>query len=100
MSQVNLRVPRSQLRAFCRDNGIARLSFFGSVLREDFSPDSDVDVLVEFLPGRVPGLRFFRLQTELSEILGRPVDLHTPGFLSPSFRDRVLSEAELQYEAA
>jgi uncharacterized protein len=100
MRSTRIDVPQIALAAFCRENGIARLSFFGSVLREDFSSESDVDILVEFLPGHVPGLRFFHMQTELSGLLGRPVDLHTPGFLSPLFRDRVLSEAEIQYEAA
>lgn len=70
------------------------------MLRDDFGPDSDVDVLVEFEPGHVPGLRFFALEQELSQILGRKVDLNTPGFLSPYFRGRVLAEAEVQYVAA
>jgi predicted nucleotidyltransferase len=69
---------------------------FGSVLRDDFGPDSDVDVLVEF----APGLAFISMQTELSEILGRKVDLNTPGFLSLYYRDRVLAEAEVQYAQA
>jgi predicted nucleotidyltransferase len=67
------------------------------VLRQDFRPDSDVDVLVEFEPEHVPGLEFFAMEEELSEILGRKVDLNTPGFLSPRFRDQVLAEAEVQY---
>jgi len=82
---------------FCRRHRIRRLAFFGSVLRNDFGPESDVDVLVEFEPGHVPGLAFLSMEEELSEILGRKVDLNTPGFLSPYFRDRVLSEAEVQY---
>jgi hypothetical protein len=72
---------------------------FGSVLREDFGPDSDIDVLVEFEEGHVPGLTFFAMERELSEILGRKVDLNTPGFLSRHFRDAVLAEAEDQYAA-
>jgi hypothetical protein len=84
---------------FCRSNHIRKLSFFGSVLREDFGPDSDVDVLVEFEPGFTPGLRFFELQYELSEILGREVELSTPGFLSEYFREQVMAEAEVQYVA-
>lgn len=91
---------RGALEAFCRRNHIRRLSLFGSVLRADFGPDSDVDVLVEFEPDKVPGLAFFRMQAELSEILGRRVDLNTPGFLSKYFRDQVLEEAELVYAAA
>lgn len=70
------------------------------MLRDDFGPDSDVDVLVEFELGHVPGLRFFALEQELSRMLGRKVDLNTPGFLSPYFRGRVLAEAEVQYVAA
>jgi len=76
------------------------LALFGSVLRDDFRPDSDVDVLVEFEPGHVPGLAFFETEEELSAILGRKADLNTPGFLSRSFREAVLREAEVQYAAA
>jgi uncharacterized protein len=92
-------LPRDQIAAFCRRHHIERLSLFGSILREDFGPESDIDVLVEFEPGHVPGLAFFSIQDELSELLGRPVDLHTPRFLSEYFRERVLSEAEVQYAA-
>jgi predicted nucleotidyltransferase len=70
---------------------------FGSALSEDFRPDSDVNVLVEFDPKHIPGLEFFAMEKELTEILGRKVDLNTPGFLSPRFRDEVLAEAEVQY---
>ena len=73
---------------------------FGSVLRNDFRADSDVDVLVEFEPGRTPGLRFFAMQDELSEIVGRKVDLNTPQDLSRYYRERVLQEAEVVYDAA
>jgi uncharacterized protein len=72
---------------------------FGSVLRADFQPNSDIDVLVEFSPEHVPGLRFFAIERELSEILGHKVDLNTPGFLSKYFRDRVMAEAEVAYVA-
>jgi len=76
------------LSAFCRRAGILRLSFFGSVLREDFGPESDVDVLVEFAPAAGIGLfEFVDLQHELSELLGREVDLHTPASLSHFFRE-------------
>jgi predicted nucleotidyltransferase len=85
--------------AFCRRHHVRRLALFGSVLRDDFTPESDVDVLVEFEPGCVPGLRFLSMEVELSTILGRKVDLHTPGFLSRYFRDKVLEEAETQYVA-
>ncbi len=83
---------------FCRRNHIRKLSFFGSVLRDDFRPDSDIDVLVEFEPGHVPGLAFFAMEAELSDILGRTVDLNTPGFLSPYFREEALATAKVQYE--
>lgn len=93
-------IPRDELAAYCRRNHIRRLALFGSVLREDFGPESDVDVLVEFEEGHVPGLRFFRLQRELGDLFGRSVDLHTPGSLSPYFREQVLEEAAVQYDAA
>jgi len=92
-------IPRDTIADFCRRNHIRRLSLFGSVLRDDFRPDSDVDVLVAFEPGHVPGFAFVGLQEELSALLGRPVELHTAGFLSRYFRDRVLAEAEVLYAA-
>jgi predicted nucleotidyltransferase len=92
-------VSQEQVGDFCRRNHIKRLAFFGSVLRDDFRPDSDLDVIVEFEPGHVPGLRYFAMERELSEIIGRKVDLNTPGSLSKYFRDRVLAEAEPQYVA-
>jgi predicted nucleotidyltransferase len=97
---VRIPVDRKKIADFCRKHHIRRLAFFGSVLREDFRPDSDVDVLVEFEPGRAPGLAFFSMEQELSEILGRRVDLNTPQFVSPHYRERVLAEAEEQYEQA
>lgn len=93
-------VTQRELEAFCRRHGIQKLAFFGSVLRDDFTPESDIDVLVEFAPDQIPGLSFFRIQRELSEILGRKVDLQTPNFLSPYFRDRILAEAEVLVDAA
>jgi uncharacterized protein len=95
----NIAVPRDEIAAFCRRHHIAKLAFFGSVLREDFSPKSDVDALVEFEPEHTPGLDFFTMQAELSSILGRNVDLNTHGFLSRHFREQVLSEAEVLYVA-
>jgi predicted nucleotidyltransferase len=97
---VRIPVDRAKITQFCLKHHIRRLALFGSVLREDFRPDSDVDVLVEFEPEHVPGLLFFAMERELSEILGRKVDLNTPGFLSPYFRDQVLAEAETQYVQA
>ncbi len=98
MKGINL--DRRKVTEFCRRRHIRRLALFGSVLRDDFGPDSDVDVLVEFEPGHTPGLAFFTMERELSEILGRKVDLNTPHFLSRYLRDRVLTEAEVQYFAS
>jgi uncharacterized protein len=95
-----LSVDQKRLAQFCRQNGVRRLAIFGSALRDDFGPDSDVDVLIEFEPGRTPGLAFFRMQEELSRLFDRTVDLHTAASLSRYFRDRVLSEAEDQFVAA
>jgi uncharacterized protein len=99
-SRAQIAIPQEQIEAFCKRHHIRRLSLFGSVLRGDFRPDSDVDVLVEFAPGCTPGLAFFEMQEELSAILGRKVDLNTPAFLSRYFRDEVQSSAEEQYAAA
>jgi predicted nucleotidyltransferase len=96
-TQHNIRVPQKQLDSFCRKHHISKLAFYGSVLRDDFSPDSDVDVLVDFEPGHVPGLAFFGMQEELSKLLGRSVDLHTPADLSRRFRDSVVREAQVIY---
>ncbi len=100
MGRVKLAMPQDQLEAFCHRHHIRRLALFGSVLRDDFSPDSDVDVLVEFAPGHVPGLAFFDMEAELAQLIGRKVDLNTPQFLSRYFRDTVLGEAEVLYDAA
>lgn len=98
MNRHRLKMPKDRIADFCRRNHIRKLSLFGSVLRDDFGPDSDVDVLVEFEPGHVPGLPFFAMERELSEILGKKVDLNTPGFVSPYFRKEVLATAAMQYE--
>jgi uncharacterized protein len=97
---ARIQIDRKKIEEFCRRHHVRRLSLFGSVLRDDFGPDSDVDVLVDFEPGYVPGLSFLSMEEELSKILGRKTDLNTSGFLSPYFRERVLSEAEVQYAAA
>ena len=83
------------LAELCSRRHITKLALFGSVLRPDFRPDSDVDVLVEFEPGQTPGLAFFDIEAELSQLLGRRVDLNTPQFLSPRIRARVQAEAEV-----
>ena len=95
----SIAIPKDKIADFCRRHRIRKLALFGSVLREDFSPKSDIDILVEFEPGHVPGLAFFRMERELSEILGRKVDLNTPKFLSRYFREQVLAEAETHYVA-
>ena len=92
-----IKVDKHEIERFCRRHRIRRLALFGSVLRDDFGPDSDVDVLVEFEDGHVPGLAFFSMESELAGILGRKVDLNTPQFLSRHFRDEVLAEAKDQY---
>lgn len=98
MAIERLAVPREAIAEFCQRNRIRRLSLFGSVLRDDFGPDSDIDVLVEFDPeARVGLITFAGMEIELSELLGRKVDLQTPGSLSKYFRDQVLAEAEVQY---
>jgi predicted nucleotidyltransferase len=97
---LKVSVDQKRLAEFCRQNGVRRLAIFGSALRDDFVQGSDVDVLVEFEPGRTPGLRFFWMQEELSRLFDRTVDLHTPASLSRYFRNQVLSEAEDQFVAA
>jgi uncharacterized protein len=93
-------LPKDVIADFCRRHHIRRLAIFGSALRDDFRPDSDLDILVEFEAGHVPGLAFFGMQSELSAVLKRPVDLNTPQFLSPYFRDQVRKEAQVVYEQA
>jgi hypothetical protein len=90
-------VTQSQLAAFCREHHIKKLSLFGSVLRNNFRPDSDVDVLVEFEPGKVPGFGIIKIQNELTQLVGRHVDLRTPGDLSRYFRSDVVKEARVKY---
>ena len=94
-----LSIPKEDLATFCQGRGIKRLAVFGSALREDFGPESDVDVLVEFEPNRIPGLLGVAgMELELSELFsGRKVDLRTPEDLSHYFRQEVLDTAEVQY---
>jgi len=92
-------IDQERIAEFCRRHHIRRLALFGSVLRDDFRPQSDVDVLVEFEPGHIPGLAFFRMARELAEIVGRKVDLNTPGWLGARFRDEVAREAKVLYAA-
>lgn len=95
-----MRVSSSEIEQFCRKHHIRRLAFFGSVIRDDFGPQSDIDVLVEFEPGHIPGFDFFLIEAELSRLLGRKVDLHTEHFLSPEIRRSMRSEAVTVYEQA
>ena len=98
---AQLQIPQDSVADFCRRHRIRKLALFGSVLREDFRPDSDIDVLVEFEPGaRVGLLALAGMELELSALVGRRVDLNTEGFLSRHFRDEVLKEAEVQYVAS
>jgi predicted nucleotidyltransferase len=100
MDQPRVALDRLALEGFCRRHHIRRLSLFGSVLRHDFGPDSDIDVLVEFEAGHTPGLAFMQMERELSELFGgRSVDLVTPRFLNRRIRDRILAEAQTQYAA-
>jgi len=100
-ARTNLNIPSEKIAEFCKKNHIRKLSLFGSALREDFGFDSDVDVLVEFERGTTVGMiRLGGLEIELGEILGRKVDLNTPGFLSKYYRDKVLAEAVVHYDAA
>ncbi len=100
MAQIDIN--RTKLTAFCRRHHIRKLSLFGSVLRADFRPESDVDVLVEFDPEHVPGfLALAGMERELSELVdGRTVGMRTPREISRSFRDDVVAAAEVQYAAS
>jgi len=100
MPRHNIDVPLKVIEQFCRRHHVRKFMLFGSVLRDDFRPDSDVDVLVEFEPDHTPGLQFFSMEEELSALLGKKVDLNTPHCLSRFFRDDVLREAEVLYAAS
>src|SRR5437870_722125 len=101
MKPLPIQIPNDKIAAFCRAHHIRKLSLFGSVLRSDFRPDSDIDILVEFEPTHTPGyLGMVRLQRELSGILeGKTVDLRTPRELSKYFRQDVLNTAAVHYAA-
>jgi predicted nucleotidyltransferase len=100
-AELPIQIDHGKIAEFCRTRGIRKLSFFGSVLREDFDPvRSDVDVLVEFQPGIRPGLKFFGYADELAEVIGRKVDFHTKEWLSKYFREEVVREAVPVYEQA
>ena len=98
-ANLNLEISKEEIAEFCKKNRIRKLSLFGSSVRRDFRPDSDVDILVEFEPGaRVGLIKLASLELELSKIFGRKVDLNTPGFINKYYREKVLSEAEVQYD--
>jgi uncharacterized protein len=99
MTRARIDIPQDAIADFCRRHHIVRLSLFGSVLRDDFTDESDVDVLVEFEEGRTPGLAFAAMQRELSKLLNREVQLMTSGFLNEGLRRQVIREAEVQYDA-
>ena|SRR5437773_4587427 len=99
MEYHGIDIPEDRLADFCRRHGVKRLSLYGSILRHDFGPQSDVDVLAEF-PGPSPSLFILGgMLMELRDMLGRDVDLKTPGFLPDDFRDRVIREARVLYAA-
>lgn len=101
MGKSKISIPPSALAEFCHKHHIRRLSFFGSVLRDDFDQESDVDVLVEFDPNANVGLiKLSGIEIELGELMGRKVDLNTADFISKYIRNQVMAEAEDQYVAA
>ena len=100
MSQIAIKIQSHQIEHFCQKYHIRNLAFFGSVVRDDFGPHSDVDVLVEFEKGHTPGFDFFLFEEELSQLLGRKVDLQTANFLSPEIRQIAIKESVTAYERA
>jgi uncharacterized protein len=92
-------IDEMRLHALCDEYGVRRLAVFGSRSRGEQTPQSDLDILVEFEPNKTPGLKFFRLQRELSSLFKLNVDLNTAGFLSPYFRDEALRSAQTIYAA-
>lgn len=98
MTGAHVKIPHERLAEFCRRHHIRKLSLFGSVLRDDFGPESDIDVLVEFEPGHVPVYRLITIQDELSDLFGgRQVDLVLEQSLNRHLRPRILAEAKVQY---
>ena len=96
--RAKINIPHNEIEDFCKKHHILKLALFGSVLRDDFRPDSDVDVLVEFEENHLPGyIKLAGIELELGEILGRKVDMNTPECLSRYFRDEVIATAEIEY---
>jgi predicted nucleotidyltransferase len=100
MNQIAIDISTHHIEHLCQKHHICSLAFFGSVVRDDFGPHSDVDVLVEFEEGHTPGFDFFLLEEELSQLLGRKVDLQTANFLSPEIRQIAIEESVNIYEQA
>ncbi|MFH1740539.1 MAG: nucleotidyltransferase family protein [bacterium] len=99
MPSKTIDIPKDKIAAICRKHHIRRLSLFGSILRDDFGPDSDVDMLVEFEPGRIVGFRIFDIEEDLSQLFGgRNVHLLNRKYINHRLRDGILAEAEVQYE--
>lgn len=96
---TRIKIDQKAIAEFCKRHHIRRMALFGSVIRDDFTPQSDIDILVEFEPGKTPGFAFFEMQDELSRLLARQVDLKTKDGISPHFRDEVLREAQNVYVA-
>jgi hypothetical protein len=93
-------IPQGKVIEFCKKNHIRKLSVFGSAIRRQLKPDSDIDILVEFDQNHIPGLfSIIKMEIELTELLGRKVDLRTPEDLSQYFRDEVVQNAKVQYQA-
>ena len=101
MTYHGIKIDDDRIRAFCKANGIVRFALFGSILRDDFTPESDVDVIVEFSSDTRIGLfGIARLERELSDMFGRTSEIHTYNGLHPKYRDEVLCSAEVRYEQA
>ena len=96
--KIHIELPKERIKEFCKRHHIRKLSLFGSALRDDFSPESDLDILVEFDPAHIPGfIRLAGMEIELTEILGRKVDMRTAQDLSRYFRDEILNSSKVQY---
>jgi predicted nucleotidyltransferase len=98
MALAEFSIPNHLVEQFCHTHHILKLIFFGSVVRSDFGPHSDIDVLVKFEPGHTPGFDFFLIEAELSRLLGRKVDLQTENFISREILQSALAEAIIAYE--
>lgn len=96
--QLPISIPKEQIAQFYQRHHICKLALFGSILREDFGPNSDIDILVQFEPGHTSGFAFIDLQDQLTHLLGHTVDLNTPQDLSRYFRDQVMADAEVIYD--